>query len=100
MALANNPIHAHNAETDSVIFIGVGINASMFGVKTTVDVPSDTAAGIARSVFPIRHSMRMRFASFETAESGSSFIFVVGSLLGLGHNMLSTDMAVEKIIYR
>src|ERR1700744_2045395 len=66
MALANNPIHAHSAETDSVIFIGVGMKASTAGVKTTAGARSATSDGIAKLEFSSRHSTSIRFASLAT----------------------------------
>jgi hypothetical protein len=63
MAEANNPMQAHMAEADSDIFIGVGRNELMSGVKVMDDAYSVTVAGIPKDAFLVKNSVRILFAS-------------------------------------
>lgn len=61
MVFAKSPIHAHRAEADSDIFIGVGRNGSMSGVKVTDDAYLVTVAGISKLAFLVKN-VRISFA--------------------------------------
>ena len=87
MALANIPMQLHNAEHDSVIFIGVGMYGSVSGVKFTKLACLSTAGGKSRRESASRHLCKIRAASF---------VADVTSFLSLDILLIRDDLRLEK----